>query len=295
MLVLDISSLCFHINLKVRFFPIGGKTTKFFPIDPVWVPFPKRWKKSLHYDGRFRDSSAQNHFGPGLLGPDVSAHFSIRDCSAHFIGTARPIFLFFIYLFWGGGGDNLLFYSVYVHQNKIQETLLNVRLIFRQGNREMIWAMSWENLSSEFQNTKKRPKYMWNPFSCTLDIHIITLVSWSDGSGHVEWLRQERPDHTRRSRVWSGRSWRSHETWADPSDQVTKVMMFLLYTYIKLTTTNSILTISSRNGKIDTVWCDVAASCQTTSRQNFVDVTISKHVTAEQENVFIVFNFVSLI
>ena len=30
-------------------------------------------------------------------------------------------------------------------------------------------------------------------------------------------------------------------------------------------------------------------SCQTTSRQNFVDVTISKHVTAEQENVFTVF------
>ena len=29
--------------------------------------------------GWFRDSSAQNHFGPGLLGPDVSTHFSIRD------------------------------------------------------------------------------------------------------------------------------------------------------------------------------------------------------------------------
>ena len=36
---------------------------------------------------------------------------------------------------WGGG--NLLFYSVYVHQNKIQETF-NVILIFRQGNREII-------------------------------------------------------------------------------------------------------------------------------------------------------------
>ena len=32
-LVLDISCLCFHINLKVPFFPIGGKTTKFFPIE----------------------------------------------------------------------------------------------------------------------------------------------------------------------------------------------------------------------------------------------------------------------
>ena len=40
---------------------------------------------------------------------------------------------------------------------------------------------------------------------------------------------------------------------SDPSDQVTKVMMFLLYAYIKSTTANSILTISSRNGKIDTV------------------------------------------
>ena len=86
----------------------------------------------------FRDSSAQNHFGPGLLGPDVSAHFSIRDCSAHFSGTARPMFLFFIYHFGGWGGGNLLFYSVYVHQNKIQETLFNVTFIFRQGNREII-------------------------------------------------------------------------------------------------------------------------------------------------------------
>ena len=30
---------------------------------------------------------------------------------------------------------NLLFYSVNVHQNKIQETLFYVILIFRQGNR----------------------------------------------------------------------------------------------------------------------------------------------------------------
>ena len=29
-----------------------------------------------------------------------------------------------------GGGVNVLFYSVYVHQNKIQETLFNVILIF---------------------------------------------------------------------------------------------------------------------------------------------------------------------
>ena len=62
----------------------------------------------------------------GLLGPDVSAHFSIWDCSAHFSGIARPIFYFF---FGGGGEGNLLFYSVYVHQNKIQETLLNMIII----------------------------------------------------------------------------------------------------------------------------------------------------------------------
>ena len=70
----------------------------------------------------FRDSSAQNHFGPGLLGPDVSAHFSIRDCSAHFSRTARPIFFifYFFYLFFFGGGGGLSLYSVYVHQNKVQ-------------------------------------------------------------------------------------------------------------------------------------------------------------------------------
>ena len=77
-------------------------------------------------------------FRPGTPRPDFSAHFSFRDCSAHFSGTARPFLLFFIYLFLGGGGGNLLFYSVYVHQNKIQETLFNVILIFRQGNREII-------------------------------------------------------------------------------------------------------------------------------------------------------------
>ena len=31
-----------------------------------------------------------------------------------------------------------------------------------------------------------------------------------------------------------------HETWPDPSDQVTKVMMFLLYTYIKPITNSSV-------------------------------------------------------
>ena len=90
---------------------------------------------ALWYPG-FRDSSAQNHFGPGLLGPDVSAHFSIRDCSARFSGTARPNYIFFCE--GGGGGGGLLFYSVYVHQNKIQETLFKVMTIFTQGNTEII-------------------------------------------------------------------------------------------------------------------------------------------------------------
>ena len=31
------------------------------------------------------------------------------------------------------------------------------------------------------------------------------------------------------------------------------------------------------------------------SRQNFEEVTLCKHVTAEQENVFIMINFVSLV
>ena len=38
----NITSLCFHIDLKVPFFPIGGKMMIFFPIELVWVPFPKR-------------------------------------------------------------------------------------------------------------------------------------------------------------------------------------------------------------------------------------------------------------
>ena len=47
----------------------------------------------------FRVVSTQSHFGPGLLGPDDSAHFSIWDSSAQFSGTAQPIFcdlLFYI-------------------------------------------------------------------------------------------------------------------------------------------------------------------------------------------------------
>ena len=67
--------------------------------------------------GRFRDSSAQNHFGPGLPGPDFSAHFSIRDCSAHFSGTARPIFFYlfffiFYFFFLGGGGEFIVLFCL---------------------------------------------------------------------------------------------------------------------------------------------------------------------------------------
>ena len=49
-----------------------------------------------------------------------------------------PLGPFFFLFCLGGGGGNLLLYSVYVHQNKIQETSFNVILIFRQGNREII-------------------------------------------------------------------------------------------------------------------------------------------------------------
>ena len=45
-------------------------------------------------------------------------------------GTARPTLVGplgpFYYYYFGGGGGNLLFYSVYVHQNKIQEPLFNM-------------------------------------------------------------------------------------------------------------------------------------------------------------------------
>ena len=75
-----------------------------------------------------RDSSART-FRPIV---------SIRDCWAHFSGTARPIVFLFVCFLRGGGKGNLLFYSVNVHQNKIQETLFNVKLIFRQGDREII-------------------------------------------------------------------------------------------------------------------------------------------------------------
>ena len=48
-------------------------------------------------------------------------------------GTPQPTLVGLLgpfYLFIFGGGVNVLFYSVYVHQNKIQETLFNVILIF---------------------------------------------------------------------------------------------------------------------------------------------------------------------
>ena len=56
---------------------------------------------------RFRVISTQNHFGPGLLGSDDSAHFSIWDISDHFNGTARSIFFFF---------TDFIF--IYVHQHR---------------------------------------------------------------------------------------------------------------------------------------------------------------------------------
>ena len=59
-------------------------------------------------------------------------------------GTARPTLVGPLGpIFFGGGGGggvgwDLVFYSVYVHQNNIQETLFNVIIIFRQGNTEII-------------------------------------------------------------------------------------------------------------------------------------------------------------
>ena len=35
-------SQCLHKNLKLLFFQIGGKTTLYFKIEPVWKPFPKK-------------------------------------------------------------------------------------------------------------------------------------------------------------------------------------------------------------------------------------------------------------
>ena len=72
-----------------------------------------------------------------LLGTPRPKTISARDSSARTFrtifqsGTARPtlvgplgpFFFLFSVFFLGGGGGNLLFYSVYVHQNKIQETL----------------------------------------------------------------------------------------------------------------------------------------------------------------------------
>ena len=99
--------------------------------------------KSLHdmtgFDKlkRFRDSSAQNHFGPGLLGPDVLAHFSTPDRSAHYGGTARTIL--FCCFFWGGwGGQVIVLFCFMCTKTRFKKLYLNVILIFRQGNREMI-------------------------------------------------------------------------------------------------------------------------------------------------------------
>ena len=73
--------------------------------------------------------------GSGTLRPKT---ISARDSSAQTFrpifqsGTARPTLVgplcpFFFIIFWGvgggGGGGQLIFYSVYVHQNKIHKSL----------------------------------------------------------------------------------------------------------------------------------------------------------------------------
>ena len=45
-------------------------------------------------------------------------------------------------------------------------------------------------------------------FSYTRFLH--KLVTWSDGSDHVEWLRQERSDHTRPISSWPSRAWKKN-------------------------------------------------------------------------------------
>ena len=96
------------------------------------LAFPFRSKQVLRFTEsvihwtaitRFRDSSARNHFGPGLLGPDDSAHFSIRDCSAHY---------YFFFLGGGVWGEAIYCFILFsLHQNKlfkIQEFLFNVKV-----------------------------------------------------------------------------------------------------------------------------------------------------------------------
>ena len=48
--------------------------------------------------------------------------------------------------------------------------------------------------------------------------NIITLVSWSDGSDHVSWLRQEQPDHTWLRLMWFDVP--GAATWRDPTHQI---------------------------------------------------------------------------
>ena len=61
--------------------------------------------------------------------------------------------------------------------------------------------------------------------------NIITLIPWSDDSDHVSWLCKELLDHTWLRLMWYDRSWRSHSTWSDPSDQITKVIMYISRAY----------------------------------------------------------------
>ena len=111
--------------------------------------FEEDVSENENFVNKKRDLSPHILNGSGTPRPKT---ISARDSSARMFrsifqsGTARPTLVgplgpFFIYFFfWGGegGGGNVLFYSVYVHQNKIQQTLFNVILIFRQENREII-------------------------------------------------------------------------------------------------------------------------------------------------------------
>ena len=121
------------------------------------------------------------------------------------------------------------------HQNFAQRYLLRRRNVASHGVKYTIFV--------EFiAKTEEFVVFMY-----VYNKNIITFVTWSDGSDHVEWLRQELLDQTRLRLVWSVHSWRSHSTWSDPSDQVTKVIMciywmilFIVYFQEKMETNSPI-------------------------------------------------------
>ena len=162
--------------------------------------------------------------------------WEIEQCAILFVGLSHAnlhgigqLYIHITLVTWSDGLDHVK----WVHQEHPDHT-----------RRSRVWSgRSWHTHETWTSD------YLWEIEQCAilfvgllhsylhgigqLYIHIITLVMWSDGLDHVKWVHQEHPDHTRWSGVWSGPSWHTHETWSYPSDQVTKVMLYLLYTYKK--------------------------------------------------------------